>query len=450
MSQSKKRILFVLPTEDLTAGGERSNFELIKSALNRGYEVHAFVRTEGELEKSLKKLGVVTNILMYNWWNHTESEDPGSTDILATVSIAQYVALNKIDATVTNTLNIPWAAWASSLVNKPHVWIARENVEGEGFSYLQDKCEFVNRFSNVVIANSSELCRELTSGGIKDCKYFMSFTEKPISLGSDSDEIKLVSVGRLEKNKNQLEIIRAMHLLGKRGLRPSVVFIGGSDKDYKLELKREVKKYSLEGQVEFHDFIRDPWSLVSPVDIFIRPSLNESIGRTIVEAMKLGLICVGADIPGTKEAFKLGGGVAYRVGQPGDLADKLEKILSKPSRFRAQALKNAVRAEANLSEQKSHQEFFIQLEKVISDGLGPVNNSVLFKYFKSFARDLNEKTEQNERMKRDIVALHKAIEDKDKLITSSVKKASFMGRVKSRVKRNLSMLTVTLFLCICL
>jgi len=429
MPKSKSKILFVLPTEDLTAGGEISGLELIRSCLSKGYQVHAFVRSRGQLEESLRELGVVTNVQPYNWWNHGVDQDPGATDILASVAIAEYLLDNKIDVTVTNTLNVPWGALGSSLSRTPHVWIAREDLNAEGFEYLRDRCQFIDEYSSVVMANSSELCRALKSSGVNNCKPFMSFARKPDSIGLENGEVRLISIGKIEPRKNQMELIRALSILKKKGIYVKALLIGGFDKEYKDLLEREISALSLGEQVEFSGFQDNPWRLVSPNDIYIQASLSESIGRSITEAMKLGLICVSADIPATKEAFGLGGGITYRSGSPRDLAVKLERVLTNLKPAKGKALVYATKAQKNMSESRSHQNFFKEMQRAIKKGSSSVDNSPMLKYFKSFGRELRDNANQNEVMKKDIVSLQQDLAEKSAHILDLEKK-SIKGRLR--------------------
>jgi hypothetical protein len=80
--------------------------------------------------------------------------------------------------------------------------------------------------------------------------------------------------------------------------------------------------------------------------------------------MKLGLICIGADIPGTLEAFALGGGIAYRAGSALDLARKIAQVLHDAAPYRFQARQAQQQALKNMSRARCHKPFFQSLVQV--------------------------------------------------------------------------------------
>src|SRR6185369_781095 len=100
-------------------------------------------------------------------------------------------------------------------------------------------------------------------------------------------------------------------------------------------------------------------------DILVQTSKSESIGRVLVESMKLGLVCVGSDIAGSNEAFKLGGGTTYESGNVKNLALVLDKILSSFESYKQKALVSQQKALKNLSIDACHEPFFLELGKVI-------------------------------------------------------------------------------------
>ena len=362
-------MLFVAPTVLLQSGGEISHLELIKDSVQRGYKVHVIVPGEGELSSTLEELSIAHTVIPYGWWNEDKpSEITSFTNIRAVRNICDVISKNKIDYVITNTLNLPWAALAASLTRKPHIWIAREFSKNE-FGYLSNRYDFIDSFSNLVIANSEELAKHINNDHGVPAKYFYSYVDADdLKLGQKDKVSNIINVGLLSPRKNQLELIQAAaRIKKKRGLKNKIVFIGDfSSSKYAKLLKDTVKNSGLENNVRFIPFTKKPWQLVASGDIFVQTSSSESIGRTVTEAMKLGLICVGANIEGTKEAFSLGGGSTYKKGEPADLAKLLMKIMDSHDNFLAQAQLAQKRALKNMSKQACHKNFFESLEKISS------------------------------------------------------------------------------------
>ena len=94
--------------------------------------------------------------------------------------------------------------------------------------------------------------------------------------------------------KGQQYVLKAMHELKKKG-RDNIHYylIGGGSQ---CRLKSLTEKYGLERQVHFlgivpHDEVFD---VLDRMHIYIQPSLQEGLPRSMVEAMSRGLLCIGA------------------------------------------------------------------------------------------------------------------------------------------------------------
>lgn len=122
--------------------------------------------------------------------------------------------------------------------------------------------------------------------------------------------------------KGQQFVIRALALLKKQGKNSFVYQIAGAgDQTY---LKRQIKKYNLENEVFLigsmpHKKLMD-W-LENDVNIYIQPSLQEGLPRSVIEAMSFGIPCLGSSIAGIPELlesnclFSTKGNVAKNIAQ---------------------------------------------------------------------------------------------------------------------------------------
>lgn len=383
-------ILFVTPTNDLKAGGEISNVELIRYGIEKGYKIYAVTPDRGPLNDKLESLGVETKPVVYTPWS--PDVDPDSVGVLglkAATVISDIIHKVNADAVVSNTLNMPWGALAAAMTNTPHAWIVREFPFYE-FEYLTDRYDFIDNFSNLLIANSKNVANYMKDElGLSNTKHFYSYVDvDSISLSTtDNKPVKLVSISNIHPRKNQLDIVRAVGIL-KDSYKISVnlSLIGHpSDKDYVEQIKSTIAKHDLKDQISFIPFTDNPWQYVGQSDIFIQASTSESIGRTTTEAMKLGLITVGSDIPGIREAFDLGGGNLYKSGDAKSLAEVLNGILSSPDRYKGKAKAAQKMALNNLSIEACNQPFYDQLNKII--GLDHPRKDL--RHLKSYLESLN-------------------------------------------------------------
>ncbi len=363
----KKRLLFVASTSELQAGGELSHLALIRDAQKRGYYVRVVVPGPGDFARTLARENIPHTIVhMLGWAPEHSFEAAHATNTKAVARICEIAKQDKIDCVITNTLNMPWAALAAAYVNLPHVWIIREMPLNE-FSFIHNRYSFIKQFSNLLIANSGTVASHVQDRSAAVVKSIRSYIDVSGVTLSKRTTTKFVVIGGLQKQKNQLVVLEAAAKLKTANrLDSQIMCIGGNnDPAYYSLLEEFVRKHNLQNDVQFLGHRNSPFSLVGPNDIVIQPSNTESLGRVVVEAMKLGLICVGADIPGTKEAFALGGGTLYKKDSAEDLARVLENILNNFGASKRQAIASKKKALKNFSLAACHDPFFYELQKIL-------------------------------------------------------------------------------------
>lgn len=415
-----RRILFVCPTGDLSSGGEKSNFELIKYLKKKKYEVFVITAWEGEYNKILNDHGIDNSVGGYKWWAPWDSAKATADKSIMGLSIVlETIKYIKPFVVVTNTLNIPWGAVASSMMNVPHVWIGREFPEGE-FDYLDKKIQFINKFSNQIVANSEKLSSRINQKYKLNTKYFYSYVdEKTISLGSDNNESRIISLNGINERKNQAELIKAVGMLSERGLLSvDVLLVGEADSKYKAHLEELIEKFTLGDRVKILPFNSKPWLLAGNNDILVQTSLSESIGRTITEAMKLGVPVIASDIAGHQEAIDLGGGILYKSGDPSDLADKINLALNDTLKLKNDALVTKTKAIANMSESACNEPFVKVLESVRGKN-NPMNEmGHLEPYLGCYIRASKDWLEESVKSSQELIECRAVISD----LSQSVKK----------------------------
>ena len=113
-------------------------------------------------------------------------------------------------------------------------------------------------------------------------------------LGLSKDNIVLLSVGELNKNKNHEVIIRALAKLKN----PNIQYIIAGRGNLESYLKELAKELNIENQVHFLGFRIDISELYSISDIFCFPSYREGLSVALMEAMASGLSVVCSEIRG--------------------------------------------------------------------------------------------------------------------------------------------------------
>ena len=92
------------------------------------------------------------------------------------------------------------------------------------------------------------------------------------------------------------------------------------------DLKKLAKNLGVENNIHFLGFRGDMPEVLAASDIFVMPSFREGVPRSILEAMDLGLPCVGSKTRGIADLIDEGKG-GY-ISKPKD-AEGFAKVISK-------------------------------------------------------------------------------------------------------------------------
>lgn len=368
MKKTGHKLLFIAHTDNLRGGGELSVLELMADAKKQGHLVYGVVPGPGDFASRLRELGIEFSAFKYSYWGKPTNGTEAGQNLNAVQLIADIVRTQKIDCIVTNTLMIPWGALAAAITNTPHIWISRELLTLH-HGHLKEYYDFIGSFSNVVMANSKSNADYIRRvGGLENVGQFYSYVDSDkLKLGGPESKPRVVCIAaRIHPDKNQLELVKALAQMKKQAKLSHKTLLFGAYKEtdaYFRLIKKFIADNKLENEIEFPGFIADPFSIVGPGDVFVRTSKHESLGRAITEAMKLGLITIAADIPDSKEAFELGGGVVYKSDDPAELAAVLETVFGDYDKYKKEAKQVQHKVLKNLTMKYCHKPFMEELTR---------------------------------------------------------------------------------------
>ena len=117
----------------------------------------------------------------------------------------------------------------------------------------------------------------------------------------DTKSLRLMTTAAVDvRYKGQEFVIKAIPFLNKAGIRVQYLLVGGGEQTY---LKEIAKSCGVEDQVVFVGRLPLPkvFELLDTVDIYIQPSLQEGLPRSVIEAMSRGCPAIGARTAGIPE-----------------------------------------------------------------------------------------------------------------------------------------------------
>ena len=124
----------------------------------------------------------------------------------------------------------------------------------------------------------------------------------PISIDCEKNKHtnkKIVTVGRLTKQKNQEILIRAFAEISDKYPEYSLWIYG--DGELRGKLEQLVKDFGLEKKVVFGGNVEDIHKRISDAEIFVLPSNYEGLSNALLEAMMMGFPCVSTRCAGSDE-----------------------------------------------------------------------------------------------------------------------------------------------------
>lgn len=160
------------------------------------------------------------------------------------------------------------------------------------------------------------------------------------------DTINFAMVGRIDVQKDYLNMLRALKLLDTDLQKKLKVLIAGEgDAKYKNELLTYIKKNKLDDVVEFVGVKTNIPEFLYQTDVFLMSSSFEGLPIALIEAAVLGMPCIVTDVGGCSEIIaKSKSGVAVSPQTPEKIADEIVRFVSDKAlikQFSSNAIDNA-------------------------------------------------------------------------------------------------------------
>lgn len=182
------------------------------------------------------------------------------------------------------------------------------------------------------------------------------------SIGLNGDEFLIVSAGELNKNKNQIMVLKALEKIKNH----KYCYLVCGKGPLREKLEDYTKNNHLENQVRFLGYRNDLGHILQLADLFVMPSKREGMPTAVMEAMKYKLPVVGTNIRGNNELIA-DGETGYLVPLNDDqkMTEKIEKIME-DSLLREKLGENALKKMQNYSREIVKQEMEKNYKEVIS------------------------------------------------------------------------------------
>lgn len=148
--------------------------------------------------------------------------------------------------------------------------------------------------------------------------------EKRRSIGVPEDAFVIVSAGELNKNKNTEVVVKAL-----KGLEEAHYVACGVGPE-KEKLEQLASKLGVSNRFHLMGYRTDMPEIMACSDVFTMMSFREGMPRAVLEAMDLGLPCVGSDTRGIRDLIDSYGGFICKPTDVEGFTNAFKELMSNP------------------------------------------------------------------------------------------------------------------------
>lgn len=146
-------------------------------------------------------------------------------------------------------------------------------------------------------------CKSIAASNVQisDCGQEVIERRKEKVHKDYKNEISLMTTASLNvRLKGQMYVIKALAILKKHGINAKYYLVGGGDKQF---LQKVAKRSGVEDRVIFCGRmpLDDVLKKIDDIDIYLQPSLQEGLPRSVIEAMSRGCHAIGFRTAGIPE-----------------------------------------------------------------------------------------------------------------------------------------------------
>jgi len=309
------------------------------------------------LSRRMAEDGVSVTILLYKDQEPFYTIDPkvklvyvpresGSTNLLKNLLWMRRYYRENADAVLSFLAPFNILTLLATLGGKQTVIVADRNDP----RFVPDKLpirklrDFLYRFADGVIVqtkhNQAYFSRQIQKKS--------TIIYNPVDLGEKSGlalrtgkEKKIVSVGRLMPQKNQVMLLEAFAAIRERFPEYTLTIYG--EGPFRKTLEETAVRLGLEGCVALPGSVKDIHQRIASSELFVMSSNYEGMPNALIEAMCLGLPVISTAVSGATDLICHGeNGLLVKCGDTAALTKAMEQLLSdaeKRSAFGQEAVK---------------------------------------------------------------------------------------------------------------
>ena len=286
----KKNLLIFCPS--IEEGGVEKNLFNISNSLTKEYNVSLITANKDKKKYFSKSIKFITTKNL-----NLNKKSRFLKNVIASILLFKY--LNKKNIVFSFQSNILAIAISKIFCNKV---IVRSNTSPN--KYVKNIFKriiffFFFNLADKVIVNSKEFAKEFYKffkikpitiyNPIENISYLKKQSNKDVKVNFFKDKnntLKILSIGRLVRQKDHLTILRAINEI-KDKKKIKFCLIGKGNQEYML--KKFIKTNNLSGIVKLIGYKKNIYPYLKNSDLFILSSIYEGLPNTLIEALSFGI-----------------------------------------------------------------------------------------------------------------------------------------------------------------
>jgi len=331
-----KKIVIFNPSVE--GGGVERNLEMIANHLSKNYKNKIYLASYDKFLNLNKSIKVIKPVINLNIKNRIFKY------LICLISLIMFNINNKEYLIFSFQANV-YAIILAKLLNKKI--IVRANAAPKGWinNYKKIVIKYFYKKADKIIVNSKEFKDEFLRTFKLNPQVIYNPLDKTrlVSLSKNKlnttffdnfkSGIKILNVGRLTNQKNQIDILKTVNIL-KNKIPVKLLIIGSGNQ---LEvLNNYIRKEKLTDYVKIIPHCKNPYIYFKKADIFVLSSIYEGLPNVLLEATLFKLLSISYKCKtGPKEILQNGkGGILVNVGDHKRIANEILKYFYSKKKYK--------------------------------------------------------------------------------------------------------------------
>lgn len=320
---TQKKLILFMPS--IEGGGVEKNFFLISNFLAQKIKEVSLITAEKNLSKKLKNINIIypksdkwrkkgrirKYLICIFFLISTLLKNRNTLVFSFQANLYAVLVCKLLGIKIISRSNSSPSGWSKNII-KNLIYRIGLNLADK---LIVNSVEFQKEMKKKFSVTASHIYNPLNS------KEIIKLSKKKIKNYFPKKSLKIINVGRLVDQKDQITLLKAINKI-KKSFNIKLILIGRGEKYYSLQ--NYIKEKKLSKMVKIF-YTSNPFPYIKQSDLFILTSRYEGLPNVLLESIVLKKMIISSDCPtGPKEILLNGkGGLLFKSGNYNELSEKI-------------------------------------------------------------------------------------------------------------------------------